>query len=63
MALEHQVWAVPLGKETPVFISAYEMSRWQWAEKCAQQLRDKGHDGVEVRTVEEDAEPEPEQDG
>lgn len=58
MAMQHEVWAVPLNKVKPRFFAAFELARWQWAEKLAASLRDKGHDGVEVRE-EDDGEDDP----
>lgn len=54
MPLEYQVWATPIGKDNPVFFGAYSPARWQWAEKQAAFLEDKGLADVEVREVEID---------
>jgi hypothetical protein len=62
MATEWQVWATPLGKRKPIFFAAYEIERWQWAEKLAAFLTDKGHQDVEVREVEEDDDEEEDDD-
>ena len=56
MSLEHQVWARPPGKKEAIFFAAFEQHRWQWAEKLAEFLKDKGYTEVEVR-LEEESEP------
>jgi 3-mercaptopyruvate sulfurtransferase SseA len=62
MALQLEVWSLPLGKERPLFHAAYELDRWQWAEKLAQALRDRGHLEVEVREADEYADEDPDPD-
>ncbi len=59
MALEHRVFAARPGEEEVLFYAAFTPLRWQWAEKMAQFLKDKGYTDVEVILV-DDGEPEDE---
>lgn len=54
MALEHQVWSVPPNRTRRVLDGCYELHHWQFAEKRAAMLEDKGHTLVEVTTADED---------
>lgn len=45
---EYFVWGVPPNKKAPVNFGSFEPSRWQWAEKLAAFLRDRGYTDVEV---------------
>lgn len=51
--LEHQVYARPPGKEREVLFGCYPPSRWQWAVKHAEFLRQNGFEGVHIRDEEE----------
>ncbi len=63
MGLEHQVWGTPRGKRRQVLFAAFAPQHWQWAEKYAARLADRGLDNVEIRDEEweddEDEEEEP----
>lgn len=58
--MEYDVWGVPPGKEEIVHVASFEEERWQWAEKLAQYLRDKGYTdvSVELDTYDEELEDE-----
>ncbi len=47
--VDHRVWATPPGEKEQVFIAAFDLDRWQWAEKLAQSLADSGYRDVEIR--------------
>lgn len=51
--VEHEVWAVPPDSENgqPAYFMTMSQARWQWAEKFAAYLTEKGHTDVEVRTI------------
>jgi hypothetical protein len=48
----HEVWAVKPGQKEPSLVQRFTAARWQWAEKLAEFLRDRGYRSVEVRTLE-----------
>lgn len=60
--LEFQVWSRPPGKDALRFVAAFDVDRWQWAEKLGQMLRDRGHTSVYVVSCEEGQEPDFEDD-
>jgi hypothetical protein len=48
--LEHQIHGIPPGKTKSIFVAAFKLSRWQWAEKLCQYLRDRGFRDVHMDT-------------
>lgn len=61
MTIEHEVWAVPPGGDTPTWYASFDLDRWQWAIKFAGYLEDRGCTDVEV-VLEVDAEEYEEED-
>lgn len=48
---EHQVWAQLPDGDAVEFIAAFELNRWQWAEKLMGILDGRGCTHVELKTV------------
>lgn len=47
--IEHEIWAIPPKEKKQIKIGeSYSQDRWQWAEKVAQYLIEKGFKEVEV---------------
>lgn len=51
--MEHEVWASTETTIKPVYRATFTQDRWQWAEKLARRLREKGATDVEVRDVDD----------
>lgn len=62
MCVEHQVHAIPPGEKKSEFVAAFDIDRWQWAQKLAKFLEDKGHTEVKVTLENCDDETEDEED-